>query len=955
MGSLKCTMSCVSWNVQSIRNKCPKVLEHIIDQDADVVFLSETWMEADNNDITALIKDSGYKLLHNRRKDRDKEVGGGVGVMVKSSTICKQQNCKSFSSFEHTMVKIKLTNNTHMILITIYRLLYVAPNIFLDEFTEMLEILSVMHENFVLSGDINFHLETDENYVSGLKDIFTMFNLVQYVNVPTHKHGHTLDLILAQNDGPKISSVKCTNVELSDHFMLTFQVEASVSEYAIKTITYRNFGRVNCDRFKAEVTEAYGGITGSTLAEKVTNYNKVMKELVDKHAPLKTKNIKIVPNSPWFDNEYRDLRTLRRKAEKKYKRSKTAVDRETFVNLRKQTTELAFRKKRDYYRNEINDCEGKTKMLFKCVNRLLDVKQDSVLPTHDSSVELANKFQTYFKEKIDIIRNQFPTSSEHTSNNIDTFTGTILETFEPATEDEIRSIIMEYGIKCSPEDPVPAKLLKNCYETFIPIWHDLVNLSLSQGSMDFLKSAVLRPLIKEMDSLMDSDVYKNYRPVSNLEILGKLIERVVGSRMDSHMDTNNLHSRKQYAYKRLHSTEMLLAKIVDELLLSCDKKKITLLLFLDLSAAFDTVDQRKLLNILSDEIGVRGTALKWFESFLLGRTQKVKIGDAYSVENMLDYGVPQGSILGPKLFNIYTRSFPIAMQNIGYSAEGFADDQQLRKQFNLLFQIDALGENLDDCFQVIDSWMIEYFLKLNAGKTKIMVVAPPSLRKKVVINGTFINGKCVRFVDRAKNLGVLFDDVLCFDAQINKVVSTCFGWIRSLSRIKYFLSTEELKTLVSSLIFSTLDYCNALYYGLTAENIKKLQRVQNSAARLVFKINCFDRRNSDELFEELHWLKVRERIVFKILLIVHKCVNDAAPEDMRDLFRFNRSDRMKKLETKRCYGMMGDRAFSVAGPKLWNALPLRIRKETCTDTFKKSLKTYLFTNAELFYNLVHMK
>ena len=109
------------------------------------------------------------------------------------------------------------------------------------------------------------------------------------------------------------------------------------------------------------------------------------------------------------------------------------------------------------------------------------------------------------------------------------------------------------------------------------------------------------------------------------------------------------------------------------------------------------------------------------------------------------------------------------------------------------------------------------------------------------------------------------------------------------------------------------------------------------------------------MFKEHHWLKVRERIVFKILLIVHKCVNDAAPEDMRDLFRFNRSDRMKKLETKRCYGMMGDRALSVAGPKLWNALPLRIRKETCTDTFKKSLKTYLFTNAELFYNLVHMK
>ena len=216
--------------------------------------------------------------------------------------------------------------------------------------------------------------------------------------------------------------------------------------------------------------------------------------------------------------------------EKKYKKSKTVADRESFVNLRKQTTELAFRKKKEFYRNEINECEGKNKMLYKCVNRLLDVKQDSVLPTHNSSLELANQFQSYFKEKIETIRKQFPiSSSEHTTSNTDTFTGTILETFEPATEDEIRSIIMEYGIKCSPEDPVPTKLLNNCYETFIPIWLDLVNLSLSQGSMDFLKNAVLRPLIKELISLIDSDIYKNYRPVSNLEILGKLIERVVGS------------------------------------------------------------------------------------------------------------------------------------------------------------------------------------------------------------------------------------------------------------------------------------------------------------------------------------------------------------------------------------------------------------------------------------------
>lgn len=450
-------------------------------------------------------------------------------------------------------------------------------------------------------------------------------------------------------------------------------------------------------------------------------------------------------------------------------------------------------------------------------------------------------------------------------------------------------------------------------------------------------------------------MFKNYRPVSNLQFLGKLIERIVGSRLDNHMDVNNLHSSKQYGYKKNHSTEMLLAKIVDELLLSCDKKTVTLLLFLDLSAAFDTVDQEKLLHILRKEIGIQGTALKWFKSFLQGRTQKVKIGDSYSEDDTLDFGVAQGSILGPKLFNIYTRSFPKTMNEIRYSAEGYADDQQLRKQFNLLFQINVLGENLQNCFQVIDSWMMEHFLKLNASKTKIMVVAPPSLRKEVVVNGTFINGKCVRFVDCAKNLGVLFDSHLSFDSQINKVVSSCFATIRSLSRIKHFLNRDQLTILVCALIFSNLDYCNILYYGLKAETIRKLQRVQNSAARLVFKMNLFDRVNTDDLFQQLHWLKVRERIVFKVLLTVHKCVNNQAPADMMEMFRFVRSDRSKKLDLRRCNGVMGERALSVCGPKLWNALPLGMRVEPCVEKFKKSLKTFLFKDADRFYNIVNMK
>ena len=956
---MKTNVSCIAWNVQSIRNKCAEVLEHVVDNDADVVFLSETWMEAETNDVTAMVKERGYRLLHNRRKNREKEDGGGVGVMVKSNMVYRQLKCKTYSSFEHTMVTIKLTTSTKLLLITIYRLLFITPSVFLKEFSEFLETLSVMKENWVIAGDINFHLETEDSLVIRLKDIFKNFDLVQYVNLPTHNLGHTLDLVLGRNDAPKIYNLDVNDVQLSDHYMVSFKVEADVVKHDMRTITYRNFKAEGvADRFMAEVKEKcelmIKSAVSPTMGESINLYNSCIRELVEKYYPPKTKQIKVMPHAPWFDSEYQKLRSQRRKAEKKSKKTKLPADREEFVKLRKETTQLALRKQKSYYERKIGDCTGQKEM-YSCVNRLLDRKQESVLPEHTSSFELANKFAKYFKEKIQKIRDSFPAVRSQTETE-DHFEGTPLVEFQPATEEEIRTIVLEYGIKCAPHDPVPANLLKSTYDVFVPIWTDLVNLSLSQGSMECLKSGVLLPLIKELSSITDTDVLKNYRPVTNLQFVGKLIERVVKTRFDSHMVKNKLECSNQYGYKTEHSTEMLMTKVTNDLLLACDKKTPTVLMFLDLSAAFDTVDQEKLLKILDEELGIRGTALEWFRSFLQGRTQRVKIGESYSEEETLDFGVAQGSILGPPLFNAYTRSFPGKVKvRVRYTVEGYADDHQLYKQFNLVLQVEFLSEDIDNCFSFIESWMSEFFLKLNATKTKIMIIAPACIREKIIVNGTFINGKCLRFVDIAKNLGVLFDNELTFEAQINKVVTACFCTIRLLSRIKYFLSSEQLNTLVCSLIFSTLDYCNALYYGLKVETVEKLQRVQNTAARLVLKVNRFDHISTDEMFKKLHWLKIKERIVYKILLIVHKCVNGLAPEELSDMFQPVKSDRTRKLNVKYCNGSMGERAISVSGPKLWNALPQEIREETCTEDFKKRLKTFLFKDADRFYDSVYCK
>ena len=495
-------------------------------------------------------------------------------------------------------------------------------------------------------------------------------------------------------------------------------------------------------------------------------------------------------------------------------------------------------------------------------------------------------------------------------------------------------------------------MLREHLDTLLPYWTEIVNLSLEAGKMDKLKSQIILPLIKDLSSMTDTEDYKNYRPVANLVFIGKLIERVVDIRLQEHLDRNKLNTKEEYGYKQKHSTELLLTWVSNNLFEACDKNMASVVLLLDLSAAFDTVDHEKLLDILENEIGITDIALKWFREFLSDRTQTVQIGDSISDAQKLLFGVIQGSILGPRLFNIYIRSIYKRVGPTKFEIVGFADNHQLIKHFVLTLKFTALGDDIRNCLQVISDWMNEHFLCLNQTKTKILVVAPPSVKEKIIINGILLDDTCIRFVDSAKNLGMIIDSVLNFQEQIEKLVKSCFMTIRKLSKVKYYLSQMQLQTLVSSLIFSKLDYCNSLYYGLPEYTIKKLQHVQNCAARLVSE-TCLVWKNKipynsslDHVYHSLHWLRIKFRIIYKVLLIVHNCLHDNAPEDISALISYATSQRSMKLKETRTCNSYGDRAFSHIGPKLWNLLPNEICEEHDQMEFKKKLKSFLMTRGD---------
>ena len=922
-------------------NKTPVIMELIKDRDPGIIFITETWLKSDTSDITALVKTYGYVLLHNRRKNREKDIGGGVGIMLKSNYLYKHLKFKSFSSFEMTVVKVSLLHNKSILLVSIYRVLFVSASIFLEEIIQLFEVLVTMCNPIVLAGDVNIHMEVDETYSLRFRDILQTFNFIQHVDFPTHINGHTLDIVATLDNSIGVSDLKVAVYDVSTHFLIDFNITVVPETKKQKSISYRVLKSINSDKLVEDVTNNVNLSDSLSFEKNINKYNFAIKQLVDKHAPVKTRTVKEVTSAPWFDGEYEELRRKRRHVEKQFRKTGFTIHKENYTKLRKQAIALAHKKKCQYYGDKLST--GNIRVMYLAINNFLDKKQEKVLPTASSDVALANTMMTFFNDKIEKIRSSFTETSENQIIKMSASHGKLFD-LGSITEDEVKEIISTHGIKCSPDDPAPINLLQNHLDLFVPIWTKLINLSLSEGSMEGLKSAVLIPLIKEINDTVDAEVLKNYRPVSNLLLVEKLIERVVRIKLEKHMSNNNLHSDFQYGYKKGHSTETLLIKVVNDLLISCDKQIPTIVMLLDLSAAFDTVDQEKLLQILHHDIGIEGTALKWFESFLKGRTQKVKINTSYSEESKLGYGVAQGSVLGPDLFNIYIRSLCKYLEPIKLSIFGFADDHQLLKSFLPLLQVQALGEDIQSCFKAIANWMNNFYLKLNPDKTKFLLIMPPSMAKEICIGGTFIDGKCIRFVKSAKNLGVLLDEELSFEAQILTLVKSCFHVIRNLSRIKDFLTYEQLRTAVSAYILSKLDYCNSIYYGINSVLLNKMQYVQNSAARLLRKKGSFHQLDTNACFKKLHWLRIRERIIFKICLLVHKSLIGAAPTSLKKLLQFMSSDRTLKLVQLPYYTNFGKRSFSRIGPKVWNLLPMDLRLESSTTKFKTDLKTFLFEN-----------
>ena len=439
-------------------------------------------------------------------------------------------------------------------------------------------------------------------------------------------------------------------------------------------------------------------------------------------------------------------------------------------------------KKRSNICSEVINAKADRKQLYSIVGQITGSAKSNPLPEGKSNTELAKEFADFFLNKILTIRKQFEDISPYMPTTKDIL---ILWKFAPMSENEVKEIIMSMKSKCHELDALPTSFLKRMIDVCLPSITKIVNVSLETGQFTYQwKVVIVRPLLKKLG--MDL-IKKNYRPVSNLSFLSKVIEKVMLKQFNQHCNNYGLLLDYQSAYRSNYSCETSLLKLTNDILLNMENKQETALVMMDLSAAFNTIDHKLLLEILHQRYGINDDALKWYDNYLRPRGFKVCVGNSYSKERPLTFSVPQGSCSGAVIFIVYIESLSdIILHPIPLA--GFADDHSIQDKFKPDSNRSAEKQTINRLQgEMLDTknWMESVRLKLNSDKTEFIYFGTTHQLKKCHIDSIDVNGNLITILESVQYVGAFLDQLLNFKAHMKQKCRTAMShlmWIRNICK-----------------------------------------------------------------------------------------------------------------------------------------------------------------------------
>ena len=439
----------------------------------------------------------------------------------------------------------------------------------------------------------------------------------------------------------------------------------------------------------------------------------------------------------------------------------------------------------------------------------------------DSFVDLANRFASFFIEKVKEIRDNLDSQvhvKQSITNEISGYEETLqadvslldagkLTELRPVTEEECLVLLKKLSNKCCLLNPVPTWLVKGNPSCFVPFVTYVINVSFKSGYFpDLLKEAIVSPVIKKQN--LDPSMLQNYRPVSNIKVMAKIVEMAATSGLTEHSTSCGLTEKFQSAYKPLHSTESALLCVKNDFIAAIDNHQAVLLVMLDHSI---------FVHQLKQDFCISDTALDWFFSYLHDCTNKVCISGASSPKHIMEFGFPQGSILGSTGYSMYTHPVGKILCDNNISYHIYADNTQLYVTFDprTPSAYDAAINKLQTCIAQIKDWMLCNKLQLNQSKTDFFVTSSSRSSSKLCDVNLQLGDIRITPPKSLRNLGVIFDPALNMTQQVYSIIQCVSYHLKNISRKHRNIDKNTCKLAVQSLIFSRIDYGNALLLGAT--------------------------------------------------------------------------------------------------------------------------------------------
>lgn len=912
-------------NVRGIRSSLDELRILLKHQAIDVFSISETWLNNKVSDVELEIE--GYHLL---RKDRLHANGGGIAVYIKSKHVFRHRSDLETVDLESLWVELMIPKSKSFLLSVVYR--PPQDNSFFDKFQLELDAIDQAHEYLVL-GDLNCDMQRRLPETKKLRALMLQFQLSQLIKQPTRLTATSstlLDIICTTNK-EKIGESGVMHLSISDHSLVYIVRQARSIKLPPKTVSFRNYSRFDNETFIEDVRSTPFHIieTCDDVDTCWSLWKSMFTEICDNYAPLVTRRLRGNP-CPWLNGIIKELMRKRDNLHKTAIDSKLPDDWQAYKLLRNRTNKQIHHAKENYFKTEIAENKSSPNSIWKSIKKLMPKKSKSPTSTMQINGEpisqpltVADHFNEYFVSIGTVLCSIIPTSLLNGQSNGPRFSFDEIQIESVASQ--LRHLDPKKGAGL---DNIPCRLLKSSADLIAPSLTYIYNLSLVSGTFpgDW-KTAKVVPLFKAGNK----DQVGNYRPISILPVVAKILEKEVHRQAYAYVIEHNLLHSSQHGFRRKRSTQTALINVVDQWLQNMDNSEVTCVVFLDLAKAFDTVKHSLVLDKLQN-VGVRNVELEWFRSYLHNRKQRVIFNGTLSSESLIICGVPQGSALGPLLFLIYINTLPDAVKHSKINM--FADDTAIFLNGKKSADVEHL---LNSDLQSISCWLKDNGLVLNASKSECILIGTPQKLRTVDPIQLRLGNNTVKMVESSKYLGLMVDSRLSWTEHVDTLSKKVSSRIGLMNRIRNYLDFSTSQLVYNATILPLLDYCDVVWGSCNSSSKVKLQSLQNRARKVILK---------SEPLQPLKWLTLQERRCFHKAIMMFKClrhVNEGIELNCtrRSEVHHHNTRNSNNLTIPKPKTEQLKRTFQYSGTQLWNSLSTDIKNCNSLQVFKSSyLKAY---------------